>query len=93
MDKVTKVFSNKTIIITITLALTLAYIGLAAIYAEGLTQSTKANGYGRNGHVEIKSVAEQIDPENIHKVKYALEKKLDETKFIIKLLEQKAIEN
>lgn len=93
MDNITKILSNKIIVIVTTLTLTLAYVGIAKVYAEGLVNNLNSlnkitENYGRNTANNFDDLIKQANAENIHKIKYDLEKQLQQTNLILNIIEE-----
>lgn len=95
MNYITKIIGNKAIIIATTLTLTVAYVGLAKIYAEGLTKdrSTKTETYGRNAPNNFNDLVINANPENIYQIKHDLEQQLQQANVILNIIEEQKKES
>ena len=91
MNYITKIISNKIIIIVTTLLLTMTYIGLVTVYAEGLTKklNTKTESHGRNAPNSFKDLVNQTNPENIEQIKHDLEQQLEQANHILDVIHNK----
>ena len=83
--------SSKTLVMVTTLTLSLSYIGLVVVYAEGVASnlSAKTESYGRNGAKSLDQLMDQGNPEYIHKIKIDLEKQLRQANLMLNVLEDK----
>lgn len=89
MNNITKLISNKIIIIAATLSLTMTYIGLVTVYAEGLSNNlnTQTKSHGRNTPVNINDLVNQANPEEIQQIKHKLKRQLQQAEFILNIIE------
>ena len=90
-----KKISSKSIVMATTLTLSLSYIGLVVIYAEGVANdlTAKTESYGRNDAKSLagleQSLVHQDNPEYIQKLKSDLEKQLRQANLMLTVLEDK----
>lgn len=91
-----KKISSKSIVMATTLTLSLSYIGLVVIYAEGVANdlTAKTESYGRNDTKSLvdleQSLVLQDNPEYILKLKSDLEKQLRQANLMLNVIESKS---
>ena len=82
--------SSKSLIMATTLTLSLSYVGLVVVYAEGVANNltAKTESYGRNDAQSFeRSLVNQDNPEYIQKLKSDLEKQLKQANLMLNVIE------
>jgi len=91
-----KKISSKSIVMATTLTLSLSYIGLVVIYAEGVANdlTAKTESYGRNNTKSLagieQSLVDQDNPEYIQKLKSDLEQQLRQADLMLNVIESES---